>query len=108
MKENLDTPAGNATWVQRKDAQTFVLSLHVQPGAKRTAVVGLYGEKLKIALAAPPVDGKANQVLVQFPDKSIGLAQSGFTMTAGETSRTQLVAVPCGENALAALDVTAK
>ena len=99
MKENLDTPAGNAPWVQRKDAQTFVLSLHVQPGAKRTAVVGLYGEKLKIALAAPPVDGKANQVLVQFLAKSLGIAKSG---------REKRVAVRCGENALAALAVKAK
>lgn len=108
MKENLDTPAGNAPWVQRKDAQTFVLSLHVQPGAKRTAVVGLYGEKLKIALVAPPVDGKANQVLVQFLAKSLGIAKSGVTLIAGETSREKRVAVRCGENALAALAVKAK
>ena len=37
------------------------LSCHVQPGAKRTAVAGVYGTALKISLAAPPVDGKANK-----------------------------------------------
>ena len=41
------------------------LSCHVQPGAKRTAVAGVYGASLKISLAAPPIDGKANKE----PDK---------------------------------------
>ena len=108
MKENLDTPSVGTPWMQRRDAQTFVLSLHVQPGAKRTAVVGLYGEKLKIALAAPPVDGKANQALVQFLAKSLGIAKSSVTILSGETNREKRVAVRCGEEALAALSAKAE
>lgn len=46
--------------------QGIRLTLHIQPGAKHTRIVGLYGEALKISLAAPPVDGKANQALLRF------------------------------------------
>ena len=43
-----------------------VLDLRVQPGAKRTEVAGMHGERVKIRLAAPPVDGAANDELVRF------------------------------------------
>lgn len=48
----------------RQDAGTQKLTLHIQPGAKKTEVAGEHGEALKIRLAAPPVEGKANQKLI--------------------------------------------
>jgi uncharacterized protein (TIGR00251 family) len=45
--------------------EVLTLTLHVQPGAKRTEVVGLHGDALKIKLAAPPVEGKANEALLR-------------------------------------------
>ena len=52
-------------WLHEADGRA-TLTLHIQPGAKKTEVVGLHGDALKIRLAAPPVDGKANQALIGF------------------------------------------
>ena len=52
------------------------LTLHIQPGARKTEVVGLHGDALKIRLAAPPVDGKANAALIAFIADRLGLAKS--------------------------------
>lgn len=86
-------PSTLPAWLRSKEEGVFVLSLHVQPGAKRTAVVGPYGEKLKIALAAPPVDGKANQALLQFLAKALGVPKTSVTLVSGETNREKRVAV---------------
>jgi uncharacterized protein len=48
------------------------LKVHVTPRAKRTRVAGLHGDKLKICLAAPPVDGKANKTLATFVEDLLG------------------------------------
>ena len=55
------------------DDNGVLLRLHVQPGAKHTEVAGLYGEALKIRLAAPPVDGKANACLIAFLADRLGV-----------------------------------
>ena len=52
-------------WVT-SHAEGAVLAVHAQPGAKRDAIVGEYDGKLKVALTAPPVDGKANEKLMKF------------------------------------------
>ena len=70
------------------------LSCHVQPGAKRTAIAGVYGTALKISLAAPPVDGKANKELCVFLAKKLGLAKSAVTLVSGQTSRDKVVFLP--------------
>ena len=67
------------------------LSCHVQPGAKRTAVAGVYGTALKISLAAPPVDGKANKELCVFLAKMLKLPKSAVTLVSGQTSRDKVV-----------------
>ena len=70
-----------------------VLTLHVQPGAKRTEVAGLYGDALKIRLAAAPFDGKANAELVRFRSRAFGVSQSAVTLVRGETSRQKTVRI---------------
>ena len=70
-----------------------VLSLHVQPGAKKTEVVGLHGGALKIRLAAPPVDGKANECLLEYVADTLNVPKRQVTLVSGLSSRSKLVAV---------------
>lgn len=63
------------------------LNIHLQPGAKRTAFAGLYGERLKVAVQAPPVDGKANAALAGFIAEMLDLPVRDVILSAGTTSR---------------------
>ncbi|MDP2809381.1 MAG: DUF167 family protein [Rhodocyclaceae bacterium] len=80
------------TWL-RADGDGAVLSLHIQPGAKKSEVVGLHGDALKIRLAAPPVDGKANAALLKFIAEKIGAGRSTVELVSGETSRAKRVRI---------------
>jgi uncharacterized protein (TIGR00251 family) len=77
----------------REDGEGCVLAVHVQPGAKRTEVVGEHGDALKIRLAAPPVDGKANEALLSFLAERLSVSRRAVELRAGTTSRRKLVAV---------------
>lgn len=81
-----------AWWSQAADG-SVVLALHIQPGAKKTELAGLHGEALKIRLAAPPVDGKANAALLAFLAKACGVSKSAVELVSGETSRSKRVKV---------------
>ena len=50
----------------KHDKDTVTLDVYVQPGAKRTEIVGLHGDAIKIRLASPPIDGRANDTLLKF------------------------------------------
>ena len=69
------------------------LTLHIQPGAKKTEIVGLHGDALKIRLAAPPVDGKANAALIEFVTERLGLPKSAARLVSGQTSRRKILEV---------------
>jgi len=73
------------------------LAVRAQPGAKKTAVVGVYGEgadaQLKIAVQAPPVDGKANLALVAFLAELLGVARNRVEIHSGELSRSKVFLV---------------
>lgn len=71
----------------------LLLALHVQPGARRTAVVGPHGQRLKLALHAPPVDGKANDELLRFLVETLALRRSQVRLAAGAASREKTVAI---------------
>jgi len=73
--------------------QGYLLRLTVVPGAQRTQVVGLYGDRLKVRLAAPPEKGSANRELIDFLARSLNLPKSSFKLTAGAQSRSKVVAV---------------
>ena len=69
------------------------LVVHVQPRARRTEVAGLHGDAVKLRLAAPPVDGAANEELVRFVAERLGVARSAVRVAAGATSRRKTVEV---------------
>ncbi|MCF8197874.1 MAG: DUF167 domain-containing protein [Sulfuritalea sp.] len=77
------------TWLLVTEPDAATLRLHVQPGAKKTEVVGLYGAALKIRLAAPPVDGKANACLIAFLAEQLGVSKSAIRLLSGDTSRAK-------------------
>jgi uncharacterized protein (TIGR00251 family) len=63
------------------------ISIHAQPGAKRTEVAGLHGEALKIRVAAPALEDRANEALIGFVAKRLGVAKRDVTIVSGEKSR---------------------
>jgi len=69
------------------------IHVHAQPGAKRTEVAGLYGDCIKVRLASPPVDGKANECLIEFLARRLGVKRSQVTIIRGMSSRRKHVFV---------------
>lgn len=78
---------------QREDGGALILTLHVQPGAARTEVAGMHGDALKIRLAAPPVEGRANDALRRYLANAFGVAMRDVIIERGETSRRKVVRV---------------
>jgi uncharacterized protein (TIGR00251 family) len=71
----------------------FNLKLYIQPGAKTTQVSGLHDGALKIRLAAPPVEGKANTALMAFLAKRFNCAKREIALLSGDLSRHKVVKV---------------
>lgn len=80
-------------WYRFDPAGDLILQLHVQPGAKKTEVAGLHGDALKIKLAAPPVEGKANLMLTKFLAKRFTVPLKHIILLSGEHSRHKLVRI---------------
>lgn len=78
----------------RTVAEGVTLAVRVQPGAKKTAVLGAYGEgataQLKIAVQAPPIEGRANMVLIAFLAKAVGIPKSAVEIVSGELARNKV------------------
>jgi uncharacterized protein (TIGR00251 family) len=85
-------PPDPSTCLSMRDGRV-VLSLSVVPNAKRTAVDGLHDGALRVRLAAPPIEGRANEALVAWLAKSLGVARRDVELLRGESSRRKQVAV---------------
>lgn len=72
---------------------TVRLTVHVQPRASRSEIVGLHGAALKVRLQAPPVDGAANDALVALLAERLGVPRRSVRVVAGATSRAKMVEV---------------
>jgi uncharacterized protein len=70
-----------------------VLTLHVQPGAARTGVVGRYGDALKVRVAAPPERGRANAAVVRLLAAELGVPPSDVEVVSGRASRRKRVRI---------------
>lgn len=73
------------------------LQIQAQPGAKHTEVAGLYGDCLKLRLASPPVEGKANECLIEFLAERLGVKRAQVKITRGLSSRRKNVFVAVTE-----------
>jgi len=68
-------------------AEGCVLPVRAQPGARKNAVVGEHGDALKVAVTAPPADGRANQALIELLRETLELKRSQIELIGGATSR---------------------
>ena len=71
----------------RRDGADLVLDVRVQPRASRSEIAGVHGERLRIRLQAPPVDGKANAALVEFVAGLFAIPRARVTIEHGLTGR---------------------
>ncbi len=77
----------------RWDGDDLILDCHLQPKASADEFAGLHGERLKIRLRAPPVDGKANALLLAFLGNAFGVAKSQVELLSGELNRQKRVRI---------------
>jgi hypothetical protein len=70
-----------------------LLRLHVQPGAGRSAVVGRHGDALKVRVAAPPREGRANAACVALVATTLGVKEAAVELVSGQASRSKRVRV---------------
>jgi uncharacterized protein len=68
-------------------------AVKVQPRARRNAIIGVVGDALKLAVTAPPVDGKANQAVIKFFADLFEIPRASVTIASGEASRDKVVRV---------------
>ncbi|EGR2416571.1 TPA: YggU family protein [Vibrio cholerae] len=83
-----------AVW---REGDDLLLRLYIQPKASRDSIVGLHGEELKVAITAPPIDGKANAHLSKFLAKQCKVAKGSVVIEKGELGRHKQVRIlqPC-------------
>lgn len=80
------------TWV-RADNHGSIIDVHVIPQGRKNEIVGLYNDRLKIKIEAPPVDGKANACLLKFLSKVLDIKNSDLQLIRGEGSRQKQIKV---------------
>lgn len=77
----------------RWDGEDLILACHLQPKASKDEFAGLHGDRLKIRLTAPPVEGKANAHLMAFLARAFGVPRSQVTLESGELNRQKRVRI---------------
>jgi len=70
-----------------------LIKVHVNPNAKKTAVIGMHGDAVKIQIAEPPVKGRANKGLLKFIAKKLNISKESVSIKSGSSSRKKTVAV---------------
>ncbi len=73
------------------DGVSFEIRVH--PRAKKNAITGKIGDKLKVTLTAPPIDGRANEACIEFFAKLLRVSRSSVTIASGESNRQKVIRV---------------
>jgi uncharacterized protein (TIGR00251 family) len=69
------------------------LAVQITPNAKKTVVIGVLDDALKLKLQAQPIEGKANEALIKFLAAALSVRQSAVTITHGHTNKRKLIEV---------------
>lgn len=98
----MSTHSGDA----RRDAaaRRLTIKLHVQPAARKSEIVGRHGDALKVKVAAPAADNKANAALIEVLSAALGIPRSAVVIRHGATSRRKLVDITGGPELAARLE----
>jgi len=88
----------------RKHKDGLLIKVYVQSRAAKNAVAGLHGGALKLRLTAPPVDGAANRMCIQFLAKKLHIPKSALQIENGHTSRIKTILCRCNQDESAKLD----
>lgn len=76
-----------------ESAKGISFAVRVQPRARKNAVTGILGDSLKLALTAPPVEGKANHAVIDFFADLFEIPRSSVTIASGDTSRNKVIRI---------------
>ncbi len=86
------------TWIKNHEIKGKIgslLILYLQPGASKTAVRGLYQDRLKLSIQSPPVEGAANAAVIEFLSKTLKIPKNKIHFISGETSRQKNLWLEC-------------
>lgn len=84
---------GNITLPVQRKGDALYLRLYLQPRASQNRFIGLHGDELKVAITAPPVDGKANAHLLKWLARQCRVARTQVQLVTGESSRHKKVMI---------------
>jgi len=95
----------NSSWYRHDPSRgCLILTLHVQPNARKNAFAGPHGDALKVKVAAPAVDNKANAALIEFLSETLEVPRSSVLIRHGVTGRRKVIEVLGGPVLVAQLD----
>lgn len=77
----------------QKENNALILHLYIQPKASRDQFVGKHGDEFKVAITAPPTDGKANSHLIAFLSKQFKVPKKQISLEKGESSRHKQIKI---------------
>ncbi len=100
----MHSTTGLPVWLRLGVKGTVLLDLAIQPGAKKSGMAGIHGDRLKLKVASPPVDGKANDAVTTFLADFFVIGLRHVTVVRGKSSRLKTVSI----NGLSADVVLAK
>jgi len=72
------------------------ITLHIQPNARKSEIVALHGDALKVRIAEPAADNRANVALIEFLSETLGVQRSAVTIRHGATGRRKVVEIQGG------------
>ena len=77
----------------KKTEDGYLLSLRVEPRSSKSEIIGFHGERLKIKIKAPPVDGKANKEVIAFLADKLNVKKADISIVSGKSSRYKVVKI---------------
>jgi uncharacterized protein len=83
----------------RQAPQGVLIDVYAQPGGRRTEILGVHDGALKIRVNAPPVDGKANAMLIEFIAVQCQVPKRSLTLVSGDSSRRKVIQIMGGDMA---------